>query len=143
MVDNVVIMAGGAGKRLWPASMGKRPKQFMTVDGGVSLFRGTLDRAFGLGIEGKVYVVTHQDHVEAAVAEAVEQTKTEAADKFALAMAKAEQEKTETVEREVKKQVKQYVVHEKTQKESTKLMSFRGFTISCFRGKYNIAKMIA
>lgn len=69
MVDNVVIMAGGAGKRLWPASMGKRPKQFMTVDGGVSLFRGTLDRAFALGIEGKIYVVTHQDHVESAASE--------------------------------------------------------------------------
>jgi len=40
---------------------------------------------------------------EAAVAEAVEQTKANAADKFALAMAKAEQDKTETVEREVKK----------------------------------------
>lgn len=69
MVENVVIMAGGAGKRLWPASMGKKPKQFLTVDGSVSLFRGTLERAFGLGISGKVYVVTHQDHVDAALAE--------------------------------------------------------------------------
>ena len=69
MVENVVIMAGGAGKRLWPASMGKRPKQFMTVEGDRSLFRNTLDRAFALGIEGLVYVVTHEDHVDAALAE--------------------------------------------------------------------------
>ncbi len=69
MIENVIVMAGGAGKRLWPASLGKRPKQFMTVDGDVSLFRGTLDRAFDLGIKGAIYVVTHQDHVEAAVAE--------------------------------------------------------------------------
>ncbi len=69
MVENVIIMAGGAGKRLWPASMGKRPKQFLHVDGNVTLFRGTLDRAFNLGISGFVYVVTHEDHVDAAVEE--------------------------------------------------------------------------
>ncbi len=69
MVQNAVIMAGGAGKRLWPASMGKRPKQFMTVEDDKSLFLGTVEKAFGLGIPGSVYVVTHQDHLEAAVAE--------------------------------------------------------------------------
>jgi len=69
MVENVIIMAGGAGKRLWPASMGRRPKQFLRVEGDSSLFRGTLDRAFNLGITGLVYVVTHKDHVDAAVEE--------------------------------------------------------------------------
>ena len=69
MVENVIIMAGGAGKRLWPASMGKRPKQFLRVDGDVTLFRGTLERAFDLGISGNIYVVTHEDHVDAAVEE--------------------------------------------------------------------------
>ena len=71
LVDNVIIMAGGAGKRLWPASMGKRPKQFLKVDGDISLFKGTLDRAFNLGISGLVYVVTHENHVDAAVAECI------------------------------------------------------------------------
>ena len=66
MVDNVVILAGGAGKRLWPASMGSRPKQFMEVGPDGTLYYQTLKRAFGLGIAGKVYVVTHEDHVEAA-----------------------------------------------------------------------------
>jgi len=69
MVENVIIMAGGAGKRLWPASMGKRPKQFLRVEGDTTLFRGTLDRAFNLNISGNVYVVTHEDHVEAAIEE--------------------------------------------------------------------------
>lgn len=69
MVENVIIMAGGAGKRLWPASMGKRPKQFLRVDGETTLFRSALDRAFNLGITGVVYVVTHEDHVEAALDE--------------------------------------------------------------------------
>lgn len=67
MVNDVIIMAGGAGKRLWPASLGKRPKQFMRVGSEVSLFRATLDRAFNLGITGSVYVVTHEDHVAAAL----------------------------------------------------------------------------
>lgn len=48
MVENVIIMAGGAGKRLWPASLGKRPKQFLRVDGDTTLFRSALDRAFNL-----------------------------------------------------------------------------------------------
>ncbi len=69
MVENVIIMAGGAGKRLWPASLGKRPKQFLRVDGDTTLFRSALDRAFNLDIRGVVYVVTHEDHVDAAVAE--------------------------------------------------------------------------
>jgi len=74
MVENVIIMAGGAGKRLWPASMGKRPKQFLRVDGETTLFRGTLERAFNLGISGNVYVVTHEDHVDAAVEECLSLT---------------------------------------------------------------------
>jgi mannose-1-phosphate guanylyltransferase/mannose-6-phosphate isomerase len=69
MVKNVIILAGGAGKRLWPASIGSRPKQFLKIDNGKSLLLSTLDRAFGLGIEGTVLIVTHADHVEAAVEE--------------------------------------------------------------------------
>lgn len=63
MVDHVVVMAGGAGKRLWPASYGSRPKPFMEVEGDSTLFRGTLERALALGIKGKIVVVTHEDHV--------------------------------------------------------------------------------
>jgi len=67
MVDHVIIMAGGAGKRLWPASNNSKPKQFMTVQGQDSLFLSTIRRAAALKIKGKILVVTHQDHVEAAL----------------------------------------------------------------------------
>jgi len=67
MVDHVIIMAGGAGKRLWPASNNSKPKQFMTVQGKDSLFSGTVKRAASLGIRGKILVVTHKNHVTAAL----------------------------------------------------------------------------
>ena len=67
MVDHVIIMAGGAGKRLWPASNNSKPKQFMTVQGNDSLFGGTIKRAASLGISGKILVVTHKDHIPAAL----------------------------------------------------------------------------
>ncbi len=67
MVNHVIIMAGGGGKRLWPASSNSQPKQFMTVQGGKTLFTGTIERAASLGIDGKILVVTHKDHVKAAL----------------------------------------------------------------------------
>jgi len=67
MVDHVIIMAGGAGKRLWPASNNSKPKQFMTVQGKDSLFLSTVKRAAALNISGKILVVTHKDHVGAAL----------------------------------------------------------------------------
>lgn len=69
MVDNVLIMAGGAGTRLWPASIRSRPKQFMDPGIGKSLLRGTIDRALALGASGKILVVTNADHVEATLEE--------------------------------------------------------------------------
>ncbi len=62
MVDHVVILAGGSGTRLWPASVKGRPKQFMPAQGELSFLRQTLDRAFALGIPGKVVIVAHKDH---------------------------------------------------------------------------------
>ena len=69
MVNNVIILAGGAGKRLWPASLNRTPKQFMRVVNDSSLFRGSMDRALRLGIDGCIYVVTHVDHLETALQE--------------------------------------------------------------------------
>ena len=66
MVDNVLIMAGGSGTRLWPASIRSKPKQFMDPGIGKSLFRATLDRALALEPAGRIVVVTHQDHVAGA-----------------------------------------------------------------------------
>jgi len=69
MVNNIIIMAGGAGKRLWPASVKKHPKQFLKVSGNKTLFLTTLERAFDLGITGLIYIITHEGHVELAEAE--------------------------------------------------------------------------
>ncbi len=63
-------MAGGAGKRLWPASHAERPKQFMTVQGEDSLFCSTVKRAASLKLSGKILVVTHKDHISAALEDA-------------------------------------------------------------------------
>jgi mannose-1-phosphate guanylyltransferase len=34
MFDDCIIMAGGSGTRLWPASNSLRPKQFLLINGG-------------------------------------------------------------------------------------------------------------
>lgn len=63
MVNHVVIMAGGAGKRLWPASYSKKPKQFLTIED-KSLIVKTIERAFALSLDGNILIVTHQDWIE-------------------------------------------------------------------------------
>jgi mannose-1-phosphate guanylyltransferase len=40
-----VVLAGGVGSRLYPASRGDRPKQFLSPDGGASLLARTVERA--------------------------------------------------------------------------------------------------
>ncbi|MDC7222398.1 MAG: mannose-1-phosphate guanylyltransferase [Spirochaetales bacterium] len=67
MVKHVVIMAGGAGKRLWPASNKRTPKQLLELNKGKSLLHGTLERAFALNVEGHVIIVTHQSQVEGCI----------------------------------------------------------------------------
>lgn len=60
-----VILAGGSGTRLWPASREGRPKQFLSLDGKKSLIQHTIERAFAVpGIE-KTIIVTHHSQVEA------------------------------------------------------------------------------
>ncbi len=45
MVTDVIIMAGGSGTRLWPASARHLPKQYLAVDGEQSFFDLALKRA--------------------------------------------------------------------------------------------------
>lgn len=52
-----VIMCGGAGTRLWPASRPSRPKQFVSLDGGLSTFQRTMLRMAPLAGEGRSIVV--------------------------------------------------------------------------------------
>ncbi|MBN2628688.1 MAG: NTP transferase domain-containing protein [Spirochaetales bacterium] len=67
MVKHVVIMAGGAGKRLWPASNKETPKQLLELNKGKSLLYGTLDRAFALNVDGRIIIVTHKDQVDGCI----------------------------------------------------------------------------
>lgn len=60
-----VIMCGGAGTRLWPASRPSRPKQFIPLAGDRSLFQETVTRVASLaGDEGRLIVVGGLRHRE-------------------------------------------------------------------------------
>ena len=52
-----VIMCGGAGTRLWPASRPSRPKQFIPLAGNRSLFQETALRVAPLAVDGGMVVV--------------------------------------------------------------------------------------
>jgi mannose-1-phosphate guanylyltransferase/mannose-1-phosphate guanylyltransferase/mannose-6-phosphate isomerase len=63
MVEHVVILAGGSGTRLWPASRASFPKQFLAFKGKKSLFQATLERSQALDPEGSIIVVTHESQI--------------------------------------------------------------------------------
>lgn len=64
MVDDVIIMAGGSGTRLWPASIQAMPKQFLDLTGEGSLLRRTVERAVATGARGRIVIVTLADQVQ-------------------------------------------------------------------------------
>ena len=68
-----VIMCGGAGTRLWPASRPSRPKQFIPLAGNRSLFQETAARVAPVaGDDGKLIVVggiRHRDWIVDQLAE--------------------------------------------------------------------------
>ncbi len=57
MVLYPVIMCGGAGTRLWPASRPSRPKQFLSLMGGRSLFQEAVARVAPLVSDGAELIV--------------------------------------------------------------------------------------
>ena len=57
-----VVLAGGTGTRLYPASRADRPKQFLQLGGDCSLLARTVDRA---GFADETYVLTRPDHASA------------------------------------------------------------------------------
>ena len=61
MFSDVLILAGGFGERLWPASSPSFPKQFMSLEGGVSFLQSSILRALELNIKGKILIVTRKD----------------------------------------------------------------------------------
>lgn len=59
-----VVMCGGAGSRLWPASRADRPKPFLKLTGPLSLFQLAVRRAAPLALDsgGRVVVVGAVEH---------------------------------------------------------------------------------
>lgn len=56
-----VIMCGGSGTRLWPASRDSLPKQFIPLVGELSTFQATLQRVSGHPLFGKPVVIANQE----------------------------------------------------------------------------------
>lgn len=65
-----VILSGGSGRRLWPASQPHRPKPFLPLVGGRSTFIGALDRAAALPGARRTRIVAGLGH-EAALLDAL------------------------------------------------------------------------
>ncbi len=69
-IPNVVpvLMSGGSGTRLWPASRSDRPKQFLPLVDDRTMVRATLDRLEGLGSEQPL-IVANASHAGLVAAE--------------------------------------------------------------------------
>lgn len=64
--DYCVILAGGQGHRLWPASRQKLPKQFLDLCGtGRTLLQQTYDRFLSIVPEDHIYVCTYESYADA------------------------------------------------------------------------------
>src|SRR3982750_4660079 len=60
-----VIMAGGAGTRLWPLSRSDRPKQLLPVVKGKSLLQLSYERLRGILPAEQIFVCTGAAHADA------------------------------------------------------------------------------
>ncbi len=66
---HAVIMAGGAGLRLWPLSRSARPKQLLKLAQGRSLLRLAYERVGRLLNPSSIYVITNAAHLDLIAAE--------------------------------------------------------------------------
>jgi mannose-1-phosphate guanylyltransferase/mannose-6-phosphate isomerase len=66
LFDDCIILAGGSGTRLWPASNSSKPKQFLPIKntGEYTFFDAALERAFAIiNQSGRVIVIAGKNHV--------------------------------------------------------------------------------
>ncbi len=61
---HAVIMAGGAGTRLWPLSRKRRPKQLLRLFEGRSLLQLARERLAGLFEPANIWVITSADYID-------------------------------------------------------------------------------
>lgn len=66
MFTDAVILAGGFGERLWPASSPSYPKQFLSLENGISFLQASVLRATSLNLTGKILIITRSDLLELA-----------------------------------------------------------------------------
>lgn len=60
-----IILSGGIGSRLWPASRRSRPKQLLPLVSELSMIAATAERASGLSGSANPIVVTNEAHAQA------------------------------------------------------------------------------
>jgi len=64
MFDDCLIMAGGSGTRLWPASNSRLPKQFLPASEKSTFFSMSLERALSVtGKNGRVIIIAGKSHI--------------------------------------------------------------------------------
>lgn len=63
MENYAVIMAGGSGTRLWPLSREKKPKQFISIDGGKPFLVQTIERICEVIPAERCFVITNKDYL--------------------------------------------------------------------------------
>ena len=61
----VVVLAGGRGKRFWPAGRHSRPKQLLAITTGRTMLEETLGRCSGLAPPGQILIVTNSAQAQA------------------------------------------------------------------------------
>lgn len=59
-----IIMAGGQGIRLWPASRRGNPKQFLKLFGNKTLIENTVERVAKVVPNKRIYIITEAPHVQ-------------------------------------------------------------------------------
>jgi mannose-1-phosphate guanylyltransferase len=64
MMEYAVVMAGGTGKRLWPLSRKKRPKQVLQLLDGQTLLRRCYDRLLPIFDPRNIIVLTSVDYAD-------------------------------------------------------------------------------
>lgn len=60
----IIILCGGSGKRLWPRSRNKTPKQFIRLFGKRTIFQETVERSKRFVPPSRIFVVTNVDYVD-------------------------------------------------------------------------------